>query len=324
MTAVPRVLVVGSANVDYTVAVARLPQPGETVSGGTLVVDHGGKGANQAVAARRLGADVRFIGCVGDDAAGAALRTGLAREGVGTAGMVVASGAATGTALIVVDGEGRNQIAVAPGANRLLTAEQVRARAGDFEWAEVVVCQLETPLPAVRAALEAARGRRRLTILNPAPVPDEPLDVWALVDYLTPNAGEAARLAATAAAPDGAGGALPRAPAPARDAAPDAAARALLARGVGVVVVTLGADGVLAATGTGTLRVPAFRVPVVDTTAAGDAFTGGLAVALAEGQSLPAALRFACAAAALACTRRGAQGSLPARAEVERLLAAGA
>ena len=137
-----RVLVVGSANVDFTIAAARLPAPGETVTDGTLLVNHGGKGANQAVAARRLGADVRFVGCVGTDPPGAAIRAALAAEGIGIGGLVDCAGAATGTALIVVDAAGRNQITVAPGANRMVTVAQVEARAEDFAWADVVACQL--------------------------------------------------------------------------------------------------------------------------------------------------------------------------------------
>ncbi|MBI4246235.1 MAG: ribokinase [Candidatus Rokubacteria bacterium] len=301
-----RVLVVGSANVDYTVAAARLPRPGETVSGGTLLVNHGGKGANQAVAARRLGAEVRFVGCVGDDAAGRDTRAALAGEGIDVGGLAVAAGGATGTALIVVDAEGRNQIAVAPGANRALGVEHVTARRDDFAWADVVVGQLETPLATVRTTLELARRHHAITILNPAPVPDAPLDVWSLVDYLTPNVGEAERLSGVPVT---------------SSAGAAAAAVALRRRGVGAVIVTLGGEGALAVTSEGELSVPARAVTVVDTTAAGDAFNGALAVALAEGRGLRDAVEFANAAAALACTRRGAQPSLPARAEVERLLA---
>jgi ribokinase len=288
------------------VTVARLPSVGETVSGGALTVSHGGKGANQAVAARRLGARVRFVGCVGDDASGQAIRAGLAAEGIEAPGLVTTAAAATGTALIVVDAQGNNQIAVAPGANRALAAEQVSARAEDWAWADVVVCQLETPLPAVHRALAEARRHRAVTILNPAPVPDGDLDFLGLADYLTPNAGEAARLSG----------------APAGDpAATRRAAEVLRGRGAGTVVVTLGADGALACDAHGAIGVPAFAVVAVDTTAAGDAFNGALAVALGEGRPLAEGLRFACAAAALACTRRGAQPSLPARAEVEALLA---
>jgi ribokinase len=275
------------------------------VSEGTLLVNHGGKGANKAVAARRLGADVRLIACVGDDAAGRDVRTDLAREGIGVEGVVTTTAAATGTALISVDTQGRNQISVAPGANRALTVEQVEAHAGDLAWAQVVVCQLETPLPTVRFILQQARGYGVITVLNPAPVPATPLDCFALVDYLTPNAGEAARLSGAAE----------------NDAA--LAGERLAARGVSTVVVTLGEAGALAWQEGRATRVAGFAVEVVDTTAAGDAFNGALAVAVAEGRALADALRFANAAGALACTRRGAQPSLPARAEVERLLGEG-
>lgn len=295
----PRVLVIGSANVDFTVALPRLPSAGETVTNGTLLVNHGGKGANQAVAARRLGAEVRLIGCVGDDASGRAVRAALAAEGVGTDGVATDTAAATGTALILVDREGRNQIAVAPGANRALTVGHTRARGDDFAWAEILVASCEVPLEIVRCALELARRRGIPTILNPAPVPELGLDFLELVDYLTPNAGEAARLSGVAG-----------------DAA---AAAALRARGARCVVVTLGERGVLACGETLLCHIPAFRIDAVDSTAAGDAFNGALAVAVTEGRQLAAALRFASAAAAITCTRRGAQVSLPTRDEVERL-----
>jgi ribokinase len=221
-----RVLVVGSANVDFTVAASRLPGVGETVSGGTLLVNHGGKGANQAVAARRLGAEVRFVACVGDDASGRDIRAALQAEGVGVDGMIVTREAATGTALIVVDQQGRNQIVVAPGANWRLSAEHVRSRAEDFAWAQVVLCQLETPLDTLDVALGEARRRGLVTVLNPAPVRDGISDdVWRMVDYLMPNEGEVARLSGVLVED-------------VRSAS--AAARVLRERGVGTVIVTLG------------------------------------------------------------------------------------
>jgi ribokinase len=305
---VPRLLVAGSANLDLTVAAARLPAPGETVTDGTLYTAHGGKGANQAVAARRLGAEVRLLACVGDDPAGREITAALAREGIDVAGLAVTNAAATGTALIVVDAEGRNQIAVAPGANRALGVAEVRGRADDFAWAEVVACQCEIPLETVRWTLTEAKRRGALTVLNPAPVPARGIDFWPLVDYLTPNETEAARLTG-----------LPVGDEPEAIAA----ARALVGRGVGTAIVTLGARGAVAATADGVLSVTAFHVEVVDTTGAGDAFNAGLAVALAERRPLPEALRWAGAAGALACTRRGAQPAMPARAEVEGLLAGG-
>lgn len=301
----PHVLIIGSANVDFTVAAPRLPEPGETVSEGRLLVDRGGKGANQAVAARRLGAEVRLIGCVGDDDSGRGITAGLAAEGVEVQGIAVTASAPTGTALIVVDREGRNQIAVAPGANRELSIERVQTRAEDFAWADVVVASLEVPVASVEWALDRARRQRVITVLNPAPLPAAPLTFLDRVDYVTPNAGEAGRMTGL----------------PVRDpAGAGAAAERLRERGVGVAIVTLGGDGAVAYGPDGVLVVPAIHVAAVDTTAAGDAFTAGLAVALAEGRALGRALGFASGAAALACTKRGAQASLPTRPEVERLL----
>jgi ribokinase len=302
---VPRVAVIGSANVDFTVALSRLPRPGETVSGGTLLVNHGGKGANQAVAARRLGAEVRMIGCIGADESGSQIRARLAEQGIGVEGLMSVSEAATGTALIAVDGEGRNQIAVAPGANHRLTVEMAQAHEAVIAWAEVLLCQLETPLPVVRWALETARRHGVTTILNPAPVQALTDDVLALADYLTPNEIEARMLSGIEV------GDL--------ESARHAAER-LLARGAGHVIITLGAQGALACDSTSTLHFPAFPVTVVDTTAAGDAFNGALAVGLAAGGSLDQAVPLAAAAAALTCTKRGAQDSLPDRAHVERFL----
>ena len=301
----PRVLVVGSANVDFTVTVDRLPREGETVSGGRLHVGHGGKGANQAVAARRLGAEVRFVGCVGADTFGDEIAARLAAMGIATDGLHRSSAAATGMALIIVDAEGRNQIAVAPGANRTLTPEIAQKRETDFEWAEVLLIQLETAIPTVTWALQTARRHNLLTILNPAPAQPLPQEMYALVDYLTPNAGEAALLSGEPVdGPESARG----------------AAEPLLARGAGTVVVTLGSAGALACDETSAVHFPAFPVKAMDTTGAGDAFNAGLAVGLAAGGTLEQAIPLANAAAALACTRIGAQDALPDRAQVEAFL----
>ncbi len=304
----PRVLVIGSANVDFVVMVERLPAPGETVSGGTLLVNHGGKGANQAVAARRLGAEVRFVGCVGDDASGTAVRAALTAEGLDVTGLVATREASTGTALIVVDAAGRNQIAVAPGANHRLSVEAIEGPLADLGWAQVLVCQLETPVATVQHALAAARARGVPTVLNPAPVQTVPDDVWPLVDYLTPNESEAAQLSGLAV------GNLDEA---------RAAGRTLVARGSHMVIITLGEQGSLACGATSSLHVPALPVRAVDTTAAGDSFSAALAVGIGRGQSLGGTLRFAVAAAGLTCTRRGAQDSLPRGDEVEAALIRG-
>ncbi|OGK91210.1 MAG: ribokinase [Candidatus Rokubacteria bacterium GWC2_70_24] len=303
----PRICVIGSANVDHTLALPRLPHPGETVSGGMLLTNLGGKGANQAVAARKLGAEVRMLGAVGEDGPGREIRERLDALGIDVTGIVPVAGAATGTALIFVDAEGRNQIGVAPGANHRLTVEMLRPYEGAIAWADVVVCQLETPLPVVRWALEEAHRLGVRAILNPAPVRELPDDLLGLVAYLTPNAGEAAALAGL--------------PVGDMDSAREAGRR-LLERGAATVIVTLGGEGALVCQRDRIVHFPAFPVAVVDTTAAGDAFNGALAVGLAAGGTLEEAVPLAGAAAALTCTRRGAQDSLPERAEVERFLRA--
>jgi len=301
----PRVAVIGSANVDFTMALSRLPRPGETVNDGTLLVNNGGKGANQAVAARRLGAEVRMIGCVGDDSSGARIRSALEAEGIGVDGLMSVSDAATGTALILVDAEGRNQIAVAPGANHRLTVDMARRHEAAIAWAQVLLCQLETPLPVVRWALETARRHGVMTVLNPAPVRPLPDDIFALTGYLTPNEVEA--------------GALAGAEVSDIDSAREAARR-IMARGAPRVLVTLGGLGVLVLDGAGAVHFPAFPITPVDTTGAGDAFNGALAVGLAAGGSLEQVVPLASAAGALTCTKRGAQDSLPQREDVERFL----
>ena len=301
----PRVCVVGSANLDYTVALPRLPRVGETVSSGTLLVNRGGKGANQAVAARRLGAEVRLIGCVGDDDAGAAMRRALDEQGIGVDGVVTAPGAATGTALIFVDREGHNQIGVAPGANHRLTVEMARGGEPSIEWAQVLVSQLEVPVPVVRWALETARGHGVPTVLNPAPVQELSDELLGLVTYLTPNAGEVAALTGIEVSD--------------LDSGRRAAAR-LCERGVGTVIITLGEEGALVYDGATAVHFEAFPIEVIDTTGAGDAFNGALAVGLSAGGSLEQVIPLASAAAALTCTRRGAQDALPDRAAVERFL----
>ena len=301
----PRVSVIGSANVDFTMALARLPRPGETVQGGSLLVNHGGKGANQAVAARRLGGEVRLIGCVGQDGSGARIRESLEALGIGVDSLMTVPDAATGTALIFVDVEGRNAIGVAPGANARLSVEMAHAHEASIPWSQALLCQLEVPLDVVRWGLETARRHGVTSILNPAPARELPDEVLRLVSYLTPNEVEAGMLSGVEVSD--------------LESARDAAV-VLVGRGVEHVVITLGGRGALACDQRGAAHFPAFPVTAVDTTGAGDAFNGALAVGLAAGGSLEQAIPLAGAAAALACTRRGAQDALPEREEVERFL----
>jgi ribokinase len=293
------VAVVGSLNMDLVVRVPELPGPGETVSGGDLFRNPGGKGANQAVAAARLGRRVAMVGCVGDDEAGRDLLAALAADGVDHARVRVAGDVPSGTALILVSDDGENQIVVSPGANARLTPGDVAAAEATLAAAAVTLLQLEVPLETVAAAAGTAGGR---VVLNPAPVRPLPDDLLGRVDVLVPNRVELAQLT---------GG-------PAPDTVEEAALLAgrLPAR---AVVVTLGADGALVVEDGQASHVPAVPVRPVDTTAAGDAFCGGLADALAGGADLQEAARRAVRVAAAACLRRGAQASLPTPADLASL-----
>ena len=296
-----KIVVVGSSNTDLIVRAARLPGPGETVLGGDLATAAGGKGANQAVAAARLGADVAFVARVGQDMFGQGALEAFRREGLNTGYVTRDAEAPSGVALIVVGPDAQNLIAVAPGANSRLTPADVQAAQPAIAAANVMLLQLEIPLETVLAAAQAGRAAGLTVILNPAPAQPLPDEVLAAVDLLTPNETEAALLAGASE--------------------PEAAAAALLARGVRTVIVTLGEAGALVAAGPGDMaRAPGFHVEAVDTTAAGDAFNGGLAVALARGELLRAAVRYAQAVAALSVTRLGAQPSLPRAAEVAQFL----
>ena len=305
-----RVCVIGSTNLDFTVRVPRLPQPGETVSGGELRLSTGGKGANQALAARRLGAEVRFVTLLGRDPMGDRLAAALSDAGLAPDAILRTGETPTGVALIAVDPEGANQIAVAPGANHRLVVEVVEPHVTALDWADVVLLQLETPIETVRWALREARRRGKVTVLNPAPARVLPLppDLLGLVDYLTPNEGEAGLLTGRDARSFGS---LDNA---------ETAGRELVAAGVGAAVVTLGAAGSVALERPGCIRVSGFTVSPVDTVGAGDAFNGGLATLLAAGASLGDAMLVANAAGALTCTRAGAADSLPTRSEVEALM----
>ena len=295
------ITVVGSLNQDIVAKVPRHPRPGETVLGSEHFVAAGGKGANQAVAAARLGRPVAMVGRVGDDDAGRTLLSGLVADGVDVSGVQVDSEVGTGLALITLDDDAENTIVVSPGANGRVGASDVDAAADQVRNATVLLVQLEIPMDAVVRATELATGT---VVLNPAPARPLPDEVLANVDVLVPNRSELAGLA---------GCAEPTTPA-------EAAAAAAILLGPPAIVVTLGAEGALVFAGEGeATTVPAPRINPVDTVGAGDAFCGALADALVRGEDLVAAARWAVNAGAVAATRRGAQPSLPTAAEIVAL-----
>ena len=305
----PEIAVVGSANLDLVVEVDTIPVPGETVLGGDLRRIPGGKGANQAVAAARLGRRVAMIGRLGDDDAGTTLRSAMAAAGVDTTWLLNTYATPSGTALIAVGADGDNAIVVSPGANGRLSSADVEGAAGVLAAADVVLLQLEVPLEAVSAAVRCAGGT---VVLNPAPAPASMLSLDLLdgVDVIVPNQTELATMAGHAGL------------SPIGDVDPETAVA--LARGLPIasVVVTLGAAGAMVVTPTDATHVPAPAVTPVDTTAAGDAFCGALADALVEGADLLRATEWAVRVGAAATLRQGAQPSLPTRSEVGHLLGA--
>lgn len=299
------IVVLGSVNADLVLRCERLPRPGETVHGEDFKTMPGGKGANQAVAAARLGGRVEFIGCVGDDAFGTEARAMLEREGVGTAHLRSHAGVPTGVATILVERSGQNCIALAAGANARLDTAQVDNAAAAIACASLLVCQLETPLAATEHAIGIARRHGVPVLLNPAPArPLAPVLLDA-VDILVPNESEAALLVGSPGKVDA-----------------EQAATALRGRRAATVIVTLGGDGVCVADERGTRRWPAPRAQALDTTGAGDTFIGAFAVARQEGQGIDEAVRFAQRAAAISVTRAGAMASMPTRAECDHAAAA--
>jgi ribokinase len=294
----PEIVVVGSANADLVVAVQRRPAAGETVLGADTVVVAGGKGANTAVAAGRLGASVALLGALGDDQYGALLRRSLGDAGVRT-DLVRTSERPTGIAYITVTPDGENSIVVSPGANADVSESDVRAAEDLLGAARVLVCSLEVPVPAVERAVAMAASAGVRTVLNLSPVAGLRPETLTSLDPLVVNEHEAAWLLGR----PGAGAGLDL-------------AGALLDLGARSVVVTLGASGAVVAEPGGLAEVPAPRVPAVDTTGAGDAFTGALAAKLAEGEKLVSAVAYAVRVASTSVTRAGAQPSYPAAGEV--------
>ena len=300
-----KIIVVGSANTDLTVKADRLPRPHETVTGGEFMVSYGGKGANQALAALRAGAAVTFLSKIGTDAFGDLLFDHLVRAGFSPQGLMRDPDAPAGVALIAVDRSGANQIVVAPGSNGRLGVQDIPTLEPHVLDASLLLIQLEVPLPTVEHVLRLAKSHGIATILNPAPFTPLPPAIYSLVDIITPNEREAGDLTGT------------------EIRTVDEAQKAALvlhSRGVTTVIVTLGANGALLSHEETVKHYASFPVESVDTVAAGDAFNGALAAALARGEPIAEAIDFANAAGALCCTKRGAQESLPTRAEIEALL----
>jgi len=301
----PSILVCGSTNTDMVVKSPILPGPGETILGGTFFMFAGGKGANQAVAAARLGGKVSFVARTGDDVFSARTLAGLQSEGIDCRYITTDPLAASGVALITVDAQGENCIVVAPGANATLTVSELEKARTAVETADVILAQLEIPLPTVIELASWATASNRRLILNPAPACRLPDDLLKNVSILTPNEREAEYL--TGVKVTGTAGAL-------------TAAQILFAKGVPTVIITLGKAGALLYEGREPALIPAPWVTAIDTTAAGDVFNGALAVALGENMRMTDAVKFANHAAALSVTRLGAQTSAPLRQETESFL----
>jgi len=296
------VVVIGSLNMDLVTRAPRLPRGGETLIGHSFATVSGGKGANQAVAAARLGAQVSMVGCVGNDDYGVQLREALLVEQIDCQAVSVVEDS-SGVALIVVDDNSQNAIVIVAGANGLLSPEKVVGFDRVLQEAEVIICQLEVPLATVGYTLKRGRELGKTLILNPAPASAPlPAEWYGSIDYLVPNESEASALSGV--------------PVDSLESAEVAAAR-LIAAGAGKVIITLGAQGSLFANGHGFEHFPAPKVKAIDTTAAGDTFVGGFAAALASGKSEAEAIRFGQVAAALSVTRAGAQPSIPTLSDVQ-------
>ncbi|CAM3769612.1 Ribokinase [Vibrio aerogenes CECT 7868] len=301
-----KLVVLGSVNADHVLRVPAFPRPGETLHGRDYRVIPGGKGANQAVAAARLGADTGFIACVGDDSFGVQIRERFQQDGIDVAAVSVIPDCPTGIAMIQVSDTGENSICISAEANGKVTSELIDDHKDLIEQADYLLVQLETPVEGVFQALEYASQHGTRVVLNPAPARQLSDELLARVDMITPNETEAEVLTGVAVVDE---------------ASAQQAAEVLHAKDIATVLITLGAKGVwVSEAGAGRL-VPGFRVEATDTTAAGDTFNGALVTALLEGQTLDAAIMFAHAAAAISVTRFGAQTSIPQRDEVNQFIA---
>ncbi|EKO3519712.1 ribokinase [Vibrio fluvialis] len=301
-----KLVVLGSVNADHVLQVPSFPRPGETLHGRNYQVIPGGKGANQAVAAARLKADIGFIACVGDDSFGINIRESFKLDGMNISGVKMQPNCPTGIAMIQVSDSGENSICISAEANARLTAEAIEPDLARIREAKYLLMQLETPIDGIVKAAQVAKEARTNVILNPAPARELPDELLSCVDVITPNETEAEVLTGITVTDD---------------ASAQLAADALHRKGIEIVMITLGAKGVwLSQNGRGTL-IPGFRVQAKDTTAAGDTFNGALVTGLLEEMPLESAIKFAHAAAAISVTRFGAQTSIPNRAEVDAFLA---
>ena len=308
MTDRPRIVVLGGINIDLIGLAPRIPAPGETVIGDDFYTTPGGKGGNQAVAAARLGADVSMIGRVGGDIFGPGLLDDLRNDGIDVTGVAVDPDRSSGVAVILLDSERQNRIVAVYGANAACDEEQFRAACLAMDGADALLLQQETDVEVSLAAAEYARAHGVMVVWDPAPVRALNVEAYSNVDVLTPNQTEVEALCGIEVVDVDS----------ARRAAVD-----LVEKGIPTAIVKLGELGVCYATSEGSGHVPSFEVEPVDTVAAGDAFGAGVAVALGEGVPLDEAVRFGCAAGALAVTRAGAQAAMPYRAQVEALLRSG-
>ena len=294
------ILVIGSSNTDMTAKTAELPRPGETVLGGVFTMGAGGKGANQAVAAQRLGGKVKFICKVGKDMFGDNSIAQYEKEGLDTSG-ILRSNLPSGVALIYVDSHAENCIVVASGANGDLTEDDIEKSRKDLESCDILLLQLESPIPSVLKAAKIAHQAGKTVVLNPAPACPLPEELFRNIDLFIPNETELSTFSGM--------------PVTSQEEA-QAAAKAMQAKGVGKLIVTMGSKGALICEGGPSVFVPAHQVKAVDTTAAGDTFCGALCVAISEGKSLKEAAEFACAASALTVQKMGAQNSIPYRKDL--------
>lgn len=302
-----KLVVLGSVNADHILKVATFPRPGETLHGSDYQVIAGGKGANQAIAAVRLGADVGFIACVGDDAFGVSIRDRYAEEGINVEAVLIEKNTPTGIAMIQVADNGENSICLSAEANAKLTAQRLKPYLNVLNHADYLLMQLETPLDGVELAAKTAQALDTLVVLNPAPARQLSDELLKNIDIITPNETEAEVLTGIRVCDD---------------ASAQRAADKLHVKGVSTVLITLGSKGVWLSTALGKgHNIAGFSVDVVDTTAAGDTFNGGLVTGLIEGMALHDAVLLAQAAAAISVTRFGAQTSIPTRQEVGVFLA---